>query len=146
MKPVVKLRNKVLVACGAALLAAAHLSGQATPQKLIVEVPFGFRAGSATFQAGQYTLTLGTVPGIIALQAADGHVVAMIVNAVETRTAPQNAQLVFHRYGHDYFLSQVWTWEANRGRQIPQGASEREIASTGTPASREVLLARAAGR
>ncbi len=140
------MRSKLLVTFGAALLAAFSLSAQATPQKLIVEVPFAFTAGSATFQAGQYTVTLGVVPSIIALRPADGQAVAMIVNAVETMSAPQNAQLVFHRYGHDYFLSQVWTSGANRGRQIPKGAREREIASTVTPAGREVLLARAAGR
>jgi hypothetical protein len=49
---------------------------------------------------------------------------------VLTRDATSKAKLVFHRYGDQYFLYQIWPAGATTGRQFLKSHSEREILQT----------------
>jgi hypothetical protein len=49
---------------------------------------------------------------------------------VLTRDATSKAKLVFHRYGGQYFLYQIWPAGATTGRQFLKSHSEREILQT----------------
>jgi hypothetical protein len=42
---------------------------------------------------------------------------------------PAQGELVFHRYGNDYFLASVWTADSKNGRSIPRSKQEKRIAS-----------------
>ena len=140
------MRKQLLGMFGAALLVGFGLHAQGQ-QRLIADVPFDFTAGSSLFQAGQYNIEWGPIPAVVALRSADGRAAAMILaNAVEARKLPGTAKLVFHRYGNDYFLAEVWKLGDSVGRRIPPGAREREMAQTLTPPTERTVLARVAGR
>jgi len=51
----------------------------------------------------------------------------LLSNAVIKTRAQTKALLVFHRYGDQYFLVQVWAAGATTGRQFPQSKSERDV-------------------
>jgi hypothetical protein len=46
---------------------------------------------------------------------------------VLARDTTQKPKLVFHRYGDQYFLYQVWPAGATTGRQLPKSRGEREV-------------------
>jgi hypothetical protein len=49
----------------------------------------------------------------------------MPVRASETQ---EEARLVFHQYGDQYFLSQIWTAGGNTGRELLMPRWERQLA------------------
>jgi hypothetical protein len=49
--------------------------------------------------------------------------------------------LVFHRYGSQYFLAQVWSAGNSEGRELPRSRAEREVASNNQPAAQLVAIA-----
>jgi hypothetical protein len=53
---------------------------------------------------------------------------------------PGTARLVFHRYGDQYFLYQIWAAD-DRGGQIPQTRQEHEIAAHRTSPGESVVVA-----
>ena len=49
----------------------------------------------------------------------------MTVRASETQ---ERGKLVFHKYGDQYFLSQIWRTGENGGRELRMAHKERELA------------------
>jgi hypothetical protein len=49
--------------------------------------------------------------------------------------------LVFHKYGSNYFLSEVKIEGTRNGYQLPETKAEREIRAQNGPATNEILLA-----
>jgi hypothetical protein len=47
---------------------------------------------------------------------------------VRASEAQENAKLIFHKYGDQYFLSQIWTPGGNTGRELLTQAQERQLA------------------
>ena len=60
--------------------------------------------------------------------------------AVQTLATPDKGKLVFHKYGDEYFLSQVWKPGANIGNQLRKTQREIEVAAG------RVATARSTGR
>lgn len=52
------------------------------------------------------------------------------------------AQLVFHRYGREYFLAQIWPAADNVGRELGMPRREREVAQQGAERRLEMVAAR----
>jgi hypothetical protein len=106
-----------------------------------VDVPFGFVAGDATMPAGTYVADISAGSLVVALVGADLH--THFLNAVPdgVQSGAGLGVLVFHRYGDQYFLSEIRT--PSRSRKIPESRMEREaakMASAGN-ASQEIVLA-----
>jgi hypothetical protein len=121
-------------------LAAAGYAQSAQP--LQVNVPFDFVAGSRTLTAGQYTVwqpVTGTV-AFRSFQGAPG--VIIFTNRVESPGRQGSAQLVFHRYGDRYFLSEVWGTDSSVGSQLRKTVQERELAQNSRKAVATIIAAR----
>ena len=41
------------------------------------------------------------------------------------------ARLVFHRYGEEYFLAEIWTGDGPNGRAVTRSPREKELAQNG---------------
>ena len=94
-------------------------------------VPFSFNAAGKSMPAGQYSIkTLGVSDGkSLALQGSEpGAVMILSANSSEKRNAADATKLVFHVYGSEYFLSEIWVAGNNLGHQIPVSTRERELA------------------
>lgn len=123
--------RKVIVP-SAIVLATAIASAQAQTlaYQFRVNIPFDFSVGDKKLPSGQYAVGRAT--------HADDTVVSVVEecgrsNAIRSSlpvlalTAKNKATLVFHRYGDQYFLYQVWPAAGTTGRQFPTSRGEREI-------------------
>jgi len=131
-------RTTSRVAIGAALLTTFFLlsieSAQAQSNRMRATIPFAFYSDEGVLPAGDYDIErLGS--GVAKLFNRDTHaVVVSNTISISNRTSQSvSAKLVFHRYGNDYFLKEMW-WEgaADGGALLPSKA-ERELARTSTP-------------
>ncbi|PYV56079.1 MAG: hypothetical protein DMG90_11220 [Acidobacteria bacterium] len=112
-----------LLALGLLLAASAHAQ---TAMK--VTIPFDFVVNGHNMSAGEYRVeALGTAANAIALNGADKALA--LTFSCQGNEPSATSKLIFHRYGGEYFLAQVWTAGKSSGRQLPRSAAEREIAS-----------------
>jgi hypothetical protein len=111
--------------------AAATTQAQSLANRPRFNVPFDFAFGEKKFTAGKYSIgrTLnGSDDTMLTIADTDGRSKAVsLSNAVIKTRAHTHALLVFHRYGDQYFLVQVWAAGATTGRQFPQSKSERDV-------------------
>src|SRR6266852_6805705 len=91
-----------------AVATAAALHAQSA-SSFHVRIPFAFVAAGQSLDAGDYTITADTIPGLLVLTAAHGKE-SVVVKGLPIAPAAtrDHSSLVFHRYGDQYFLSEVW--------------------------------------
>ena len=125
------------------LFTAATLLAQTTPsQRLMkVNVPFSFAAENHFLPAGEYLVQTVTPERSIRIISVDGKHSAIVNTLPNYAKSPsENSRLVFHRYGDEYFLTQVWTGGQNVARNPLSSKRAMEIASSGgVPESRTII-------
>ena len=112
----------------------ASAQGQTLGSRVRVTVPFDFSIGETKLPCGKYSVgRVGQNADDVVISVEDerGRAKALRTSMpVLTRDTTSKAKLVFHRYGDQYFLYQVWPAAATNGRQFPKSRSEREILQT----------------
>src|SRR5215469_4317956 len=101
------------------LLTAITLFAQTTPSQLLmkVNVPFSFDVEGHYLPAGKYEIFTVTPEREIRLVSADGKQSAIVDTLPNYASTPSaNSRVVFHRYGDEYFLAQIWTAGQNVAR------------------------------
>jgi hypothetical protein len=96
-----------------------------------VDIPFEFSAGHGVFPAGKYTIRPAGVNtnGLIRITSEDGKASVFLSTHHAQSVEPRNeSALIFHRYGDQYFLFQVWTVGETVGLEIPKSSMERQAA------------------
>ena len=114
----------------------------APSQRLMkVNVPFAFSVEDHSLPAGEYLVLTVTPERSIRITSTDGKHSAIVNTPPNYAKAPSaNSRLVFHRYGDEYFLTQVWTTGQNVARNPLSTKRAMEIASSGgTPATLTVI-------
>ena len=108
--------------------------------RLQAQVPFNFRVGQSVMPSGSYLISQSGPVGTIVIRSADQRSNAIVItNAVQSDQNASTGKLVFRRYGDIYFLSQVWKPGNDRGHQLIQTRTEREMAAaTPMPSGTEV--------
>jgi len=94
------------------MLTVATLFAQLTPSERLmkVNVPFAFGVEDRSLPSGEYTAFTVTSGRSTRLVSADGKHSAVINALPNYANEPStNSRLVFHKYGSEYFLAQVWT-------------------------------------
>ena len=117
----------VLLSIGALAASANAQAGSG----LRANVPFDFTVAGKRFAAGHYSITRANqINGDLVLEVSslDQHSrVFPITNPVETQTARDKPVLIFHRYGDEYFLAQVWAAGSTSGRAFTKSRRERQL-------------------
>lgn len=116
------------------MLTAATLFAQLTPSERLmkVNVPFAFGVEDRSLPSGEYTVFTVTPERSIRLVSADGKHSAVINTLPNYANEPStNSRLVFHKYGSEYFLAQVWTAGQNVARNPLSSKKAMEIANSG---------------
>jgi hypothetical protein len=106
----------------------------ARPGTLQANIPFAFEVGDKRLPAGQYqieTVTTGSGTLQVIRQSNGGANIFLSTIAVEVHDSNSNAKLVFHRYGSEYFLSQIWNAEG-KVRRLNESKQEKEAARNGS--------------
>ncbi len=127
---------------GALAIAILALVVNANAQnKAKADIPFSFDLGSKALPAGTYTVEKLGMSAIVIRNADTLHASLINVQNAE-RLDPQRPKLVFHRYGDQYFLYQVWSG-STIGVEIPASRHEKEVrmARAGGAAPQEVVVA-----
>lgn len=118
-----------------------------------VNVPFDFTADHSILPAGKYTIQSAGVNfnGVIRLTSDDDKAtVFLLTHSAQSIQSRDETVVIFHRYGDQYFLFQVWAVGDTIGSEIPKSSLERQAeqgidnekgqsAASGAPA--EVVIA-----
>jgi len=112
------------------ILAATSAYAQSA-DRISMKIPFNFIAGEKTLPAGEYIVRSDFPSRVTLIRTADGRRehTTILTMPVPPETTPFTAKLVFHRYGDQYFLHQVWTPASERGGQLSQSRAERAKAN-----------------
>lgn len=130
-----RFRLPLTCALAVSLLGGAHGAFAQQPV-LRVQVPFAFHDGSHTFSAGLYEIRAAR-ENMLVIQSASGDSAGLsMTQGAWQQRAPDTARLIFHKYGDEYFLSEVWTAGNTLGRKLLTSRAEKQLLSS--PAKREV--------
>jgi hypothetical protein len=105
-----------------ALLALVPVGGEAAG--IEASIPFSFSVNDATLPPGSYVLSSNVPgPGVVVVRGATRAIIAM--TSPRGTSEDYQPRLVFHRYGDDYFLRQVWT-DGGTGYDLRETRGERD--------------------
>ena len=120
-----KTLSRITAILALALLATSVVQAQ---ESVLANIPFAFTVGNMTLPAGEYRVgkVRDSSPALL-IQRTDRSASTMVIASAVEANAPQaQTKLVFHRYGNQCYLSQVWTAGNARGRELPKSAKEKE--------------------
>jgi hypothetical protein len=131
-KQVVRTLTMVLVSVMATVVMVGAAQGQSLASKIRINIPFDFTVGDYKLPAGEYAVGRAQLPSgdAVLLVSSLNHQgnVFRLTNTAQSVEPKHVNTLVFHRYGDEYFLYQVWPKGATVGREIPKSRGEREVA------------------
>lgn len=92
---------------GVAMSAEAQVSGS---QRMRARIPFAFNVGAKSLPAGEYNITVlnpTSARKVLQIRSTDGRLSAIIQTNENNANMPEQAKLVFNRYGDRYFFAQA---------------------------------------
>jgi hypothetical protein len=115
----------VLMVVGVALVTAVAANAQ---NRVAADIQFEFMVGDKVLPAGSYIVSPASSGGdALMIRSRDSKKSAIrLTNSVQAKLNKTNPRLVFHRYGQNYFLAQVWTGDST-GRQLTKSHKEKSI-------------------
>jgi hypothetical protein len=135
-KQIVKSLTMLTLVVGWALAATVvSANGQSRSTLARADIPFDFIVANKTLPSGKYTVTAATSNGVT-VRSHDGKSSAIrLSNLVPDNSEKRTAKMVFHRYGQQYFLAEVWSGD-DYGHKLMQCKKERilrwELAANGS--------------
>jgi hypothetical protein len=120
----------VLIVAVSFMASVASANGQSSCM-IVADIPFDFNVGGKVLTAGEYTVKAFTANGdALAISNYESKTDAIrLTLSIQGSKVPEQAKLVFHRYGQRYFLSEVWSSGERTGRQLLKSREERAIES-----------------
>ena len=112
------------------LLVAGTMRAQEPGTVIRASIPFDFIVRGRTLPAGKYEITrISDEPvGLLIRSLDDKRDKAVFeTEPVYMRKLARNDELVFHRYGESYFLSEVVTGGEQTAQQLKPSPAEREM-------------------
>ena len=95
---------------------------------VLANIPFEFVVGDKKLPAGRYTLRSANQPrdALIIQGVKNGQSAIRMISSTAQEKEGTDARLVFHRYGQNYFLAEVWNGESD-GLRLAKSNQERSI-------------------
>lgn len=122
-----KLLKSILVLAVCFAVAGPVVRAQA-PNGMVVRIPFAFSVEQQTLPAGEYRI-LPMDGGRLLFRRSDGKAYTTVFSIpVRSRVPAASGKLIFHQYGAQYFLSQLWAPGLEVGRELLQSRKEQEMA------------------
>ena len=113
-----------------ALLAIANfaVAGTSFAQSRTVQakVPFDFTVGNKLLPSGMYTIKEQST-GLIVIRNHDTAVAMMSLVNPDGNKAAGGGKLVFHKYGSQYFLSEILCDSADMNVRVPLSKTEKRV-------------------
>ena len=95
----------------------------AQEQTVKANVPFDFTVGDKLLPAGTYMISEEN-PGVIKIQNSDRHV-AILTMATADGNESKTGELVFNKYGDQYFLREILCSSAAMNMAVPASRQEK---------------------
>ena len=126
------------------LLTLTAISISAQSERSSINIPFNFIVSQKTLPAGEYTVEAKkNFDKVWLIQSRDNSTCVLVITMpVQASQTPGKTKLVFHKYGDQYFLSQIWTPGDNTGRELLMPRLERELAKDAVKRQSITLTAR----
>ena len=99
-------------------------------RQFTVTIPFDFYVSGRSLPAGQYIVDRSSQAAAegLALRATNVHAgVFALTRGIQSEGIQQASQLVFRRYGDQYFLAEVWISGRSTGRELIRSRKERSL-------------------
>ena len=116
----------------AIIAAGVSAQAQTLQYRLTADIPFEFSLSDQKLPAGKYWISRAHETSgdtILQIKSAEGDaVVTRFSIPVVTFNLKKRGELIFHRYGDQYFLSEVWPAGGGTGRAFVKTHAERELA------------------
>src|ERR1700733_7494479 len=113
-----------------ALLAIANfaMAGMSFAQSKGVKAngPFDFTVANKLLPAGTYTMIREST-GLIEIRNHDKPVAVLTVVSHDENTSSDGGKLIFHKYGNQYFLSEILSDWATMNVSIPRSKTEKNV-------------------
>jgi hypothetical protein len=113
-----------------ALLAIANfaMAGMSFAQSYGVKanVPFDFTVANKLLPAGSYTIIREST-GLIEIRNHDKPVAVLTVVTHDENTSSDGGKLIFHKYGDQYFLSEILSDWATMNVSVPRSKAEKNV-------------------
>jgi hypothetical protein len=96
-----------------------------------VDVPFDFTVNHSILPAGRYTIQSAgaNLNGVIRVTSEDGKAsVFLSTHPAQSIHSKDETVVIFHRYGDQCFLFQVWAIGDDIGSEVPKSSIERQAA------------------
>ena len=95
---------------------------------MVANIPFEFSVGSKILPAGEYTvrsINSNSATKVLQIRSTTGSASALVMTDSVIGKIKDNAQLIFHRYGNEYFFAQAWMPADSVGMQAPRSKAEK---------------------
>ena len=109
-------------------------------------VPFSFTVGDRTLPSGNYTIGSSvTSPNLLVIHNWDKKIGIMSLGQPDNNNSRGDNTLVFHKYGNQYFLTDIRTANSSMNMHLPATKAEKrakaEVEEAGLFANDPVLIA-----
>jgi hypothetical protein len=120
---------KVMAAAAMAVVLTTAVAANAQSSgRMKVNVPFNFVVENDRLPAGDYTIEK-VANGRLRIQSSDGRTTATVLALrKQGKKTAEAAHFIFHHYGSEYFLANIWTPGQESGWELMQGRLEMELA------------------
>ena len=142
--------KRIFFALGATItVCLITAAGQAQGQglELRIHVPFAFTVESTTFSAGEYEITEPAHMILELRNVKDQAAAFQHVQPARSRMeADGRVRLLFHHYGHEYFLATVSDGTSSSTYDCPESNEEKRLGDAGPNAQLKLVTALSAGK
>jgi len=93
------------------------------------DIPFQFHVGNTTLPAGRYVIHQleGSDLATMEISTADGKLSALFnVGSAQAKTTPEKTELIFNKYGDQYFLSELFDEGNVDGNKLLESRDEKQ--------------------
>ena len=115
----------------AIIVAGVSAQAQSLQYRLTVDIPFEFSVTDQKLPAGKYEVSRAHEASgdtVLQIRSTDGNAIATRFSIpVVTFKTKNRGELIFHRYGDQYFLSEVWPAGGGTGRAFLKTRTERDL-------------------
>ncbi len=125
------LKNLTMLALVVGLALATSVvsaNGQST-SLVTANIPFDFIVGNKVLPSGKYAVNSATsdAQGVSIRNREGKSSPALVLTlTVPEKSGKRTARMVFHRYGQQYFLAEIWTGDSY-GRKLMASKRERNL-------------------
>jgi hypothetical protein len=108
---------------------------------LTANIPFEFHVGDTTFSAGDYRIHMLDDSNLTVMEISrlDGSDATMFqVQQADAKSVPTESELIFNKYGNEYFLAELFEGGEQSGSQLPKSRHEARVSRATAQAEERV--------